>query len=184
MNYPIYGNNSQFFMNDLQAMRDKIDRQMQQIQMQQQQTQQMQQMQQPTNLTQNFQLAPNNTSNNDLESKYANNIEEVKNTLVIKTGIFTTKDFSTIWVKDVTGKIRTFKTEEIIEMDEKDKEIYMLKRQVEELRRNFENPPKESYEDLKREEVDKNEFFDANVVEPTTKTKSTRVSSSKQSNAK
>lgn len=181
MNYPIYGNNSQFFMNDLQAMRDKIDRQMQQIQMQQQQTQQMQQ---PTNLTQNFQLAPNNTSNNDLESKYANNIEEVKNTLVIKTGIFATKDFSTIWIKDVTGKIRTFKTEEIIEMDEKDKEIYMLKRQVEELKRNFIKPQKESFEDLKREEVDNDEFFNANVVEPTTKTKSTRVSSSKQSNAK
>ena len=32
MNYPIYGNNSQFFMNDLQAMRDRIDKQMQQIQ--------------------------------------------------------------------------------------------------------------------------------------------------------
>lgn len=181
MNYPIYGNNNQFFMNDLQAMRDKIDRQMQQIQMQQQQ---QQSMQQPTNLTQNFQLAPNNTNNNDLESKYANNIEEVKNTLVIKTGIFTTKDFSTIWIKDVTGKIRTFKTEEIVEMDEKDKEIYMLKRQVEELKRDFTRPREEVFENTKREEVDNNEFFNADVIEPTTKTKSTRVSGGKQSNAK
>ena len=32
MNYPMYGNNNQFLMNDLQSMRDRIDKQMQQIQ--------------------------------------------------------------------------------------------------------------------------------------------------------
>lgn len=43
-------------------------------------------------ITQNFQLAPNPT-NNELESKYANSIDEVKNTFVVKTGIFTTRFF-------------------------------------------------------------------------------------------
>ena len=90
MPYPYY-TNSQFYMQDLQNMRDRIDRQMQQIQQQNQNQQQM-----PTSLTQNFQLAPN-TSNNELESKYANTIDEVKNTFVMKTGIFINKDLDTLW---------------------------------------------------------------------------------------
>lgn len=153
MNYPMYGNN-QFYLQDLQAMRDKIDRQMQQIQ---------QPVQQP--ITQNFQLAP--TQNNELESKYAANIEDVKNTLVMKTGIFTTKDYSTVWVKDVTGKIRTFNTIEVVEMDDKDREIYALKKQIEEMKGMI-----------------KNESSSTNIDEPVENKKSTRVSSNKQSDAK
>lgn len=129
MAYPYYPNN-QFYMQDLQNMRDKIDRQMQQVQ-QLSQNQTQQPVQQP--ITQNFQLAPN-PNNNELESKYVNSIDEVKNTFVMKTGVFLNKDFSVLWIKDVTGNIRTFKTEEIFEMDEKDKEILMLKRQIEELK--------------------------------------------------
>ena len=67
MAYPYYPNNQFYMQNmqDLQNMREKIDRQMQQMQ----QLNQMQQQPTPTNLTQNFQLAPN-PSNNELESKY------------------------------------------------------------------------------------------------------------------
>ncbi len=118
---------SNFYMQDLQNMRDRIDRQMAQIQ--QNQVQQPQ----PTSLTQNFQLAPN-PSNSELEAKYAESIDQVKNTFVIKTGIFATKDFSTIWIKDVTGNIKTYKTEEIIELDEKDKEILALKKEIESMK--------------------------------------------------
>ena len=78
---------------------------------------QQSQMQQPITqpITQNFQIAPQpNNNNNELESKYADNIDAVKNTFVIKTGIFVNKDFSTLWVNDATGNIRTFRTEEII----------------------------------------------------------------------
>jgi hypothetical protein len=127
MNYPTYANNSQFYMQNLQDMRDRIDNQIRNYQ----QNQAQQPVTQP--ITQNFQLAPNPT-NNELEAKYVDNIEAVKNTFVIKTGIFLNKDFSTLWVKDVTGKIRTFTTEEIIEMDEKDKEIYMLKQELENMK--------------------------------------------------
>ena len=160
MNYPMY--NNQFYMQDLQSMRDRIDKQMQQLQ----QNQMQQPVQQP--ITQNFQLAPN-PSNSELESKYANSIEEVRNTFVIKTGLFTNKDFSTLWVKDVTGNIRTFKTEEIFEMDEKDREISMLKKQIEEMKGMITNG---------------NEFSNADVDEPVTTKKSTRVSNNKSSNAK
>ena len=121
MAYPMY--NNQYYINELQAMKDRIDTQIRQHQNQYQQP-----VQQPQ-IHQSFQLAPNLT-NNELESKYAENIEEVKNTFVMKTGIFVNKDFTSLWVKDVTGKIRTFRTEEVIEMDENDKEIYELKKQI------------------------------------------------------
>ena len=111
MAYPYYQNN-QFYMQDLQNMKDRIDRQMQQVQ---QMNQNQIQNQQPVPITQNFQLAPN-PNNNELESKYVNNIDEVKNTFVMKTGVFINKDFTSLWIKDVTGNIRTFRTEEIIEM--------------------------------------------------------------------
>ena len=115
--------NNQYYMQDLQNMRDRIDRQMQQMQ----QNQFMQPQQPP--ITQNFQLAPN-PMNSDLEAKYANSIDEVRNTFVVKTGIFATKDFSTIWIKDVTGNIKTYKTEEVVELDEKDKKILDQNNQI------------------------------------------------------
>lgn len=161
MNYQNwYGNNGQYYMQNLQDMRDRIDNQMKQYQ--------QSQMQQPVSqpITQNFQLAPN-PSNNELESKYVENIEQVKNTFVMKTGVFINKDFTNLWIKDVTGNIRTFKTEEIIEMDEKDKEIYMLKKQIEEMKGMIANEPV-------------NENVDVEIAD----TKSPRVQNGKRSNAK
>jgi len=125
MNYTPY--NNLYYMQDLQNMRDKIDRQMAQVQ-QLQQNQNQQPVQQP--ITQNFQLAPN-PSNNDLEAKYADNIEQVKNTFVIKTGIFVNKDFSILWLKNINGEIRTFSLNEIIKKDPKDIEIESLKKELE-----------------------------------------------------
>ena len=48
----------------------------------------------------------------------------------MKTGVFVTKDFSTLFVKDVSGNIRTFKTEEVIEKDEKDMQIQALQEEL------------------------------------------------------
>ena len=132
MAYNYYPNN-QFYMQDLQNMKDRIDSQMRQLQNQQNQ------QSTPTNLTQTFQLAPQINSNSELQCQYADNFDEVKNTFVMKTGIFTKKDFSTIWIKDVSGNIRTFKTEEVVELDEKDREILDLQRQLNELRGEIEN---------------------------------------------
>ena len=125
---------------------------------------QSQQPMQP--ITQNFQLAPTQ-GNSDIEGKYANNIDEVKNTFVIKTGIFTNKDFSTIWIKDVTGNIRTFNTQEVIELDEKDKQIIALQKQINE---------------MKGMMLNGNESDNVNVNESITKKKSTRISNDKSSN--
>ena len=161
MAYPYYQNN-QFYMQDLQNMREKIDRQMQNIQ----QAQNQQPVQQP--ITQNFQLAPNPT-NNELESKYVNNIDEVKNTFVIKTGVFVNKDFTTLWVKDVTGNIRTFNTEEIIELDPKDKEILDLKKQI---------------QDMKEMMSNATQYDNTDVNESVEKQTTKRVPTAKRTNAK
>lgn len=132
--YNSYNQNN--YLTELQQMRDKIDKQIQQSQQAQQIQQQPQMMPNstPTNLTQNFQLAPQQNNNSELESRYADNIDEVKNTFVMKTAIFATRDFSTVWLKDVSGNIRTFKTEEVFEIDEKDIEIQNLKRELEEMK--------------------------------------------------
>ena len=166
MNYPMFSSNNPMYIQNLQSlqdMRDRIDNQMKQIQ---QQNQTPQPIAQP--ITQNFQLAPTQT-NNELESKYAENIETVRNTFVMKTGVFINKDFSILWIKDVTGNIRTFRTEEVIEMDEKDKEIYQLKKQIEEMKGMISNA---------------NESFNSDVNEQITDTKSTRLQNNKRSNAK
>ena len=164
MPYPYYQNN-QFYMQDLQNMKDKIERQIQQ--MQQFNQGQMQQQQVPQ-VTQNFQIAPTN-NNNELESKYANSIDEVKNTFVMKTGIFVNKDFTNLWIKDASGNIRTFKTEEVIEIDERDQEIMMLKKQIEEMKGMIEND---------------NESDNTNANDKITTKKPAGVQSRKSSNAK
>ncbi len=161
MAYTMYPNN-QFYIQDLQNMKDRIDAQMRQLQ--QNQTQQIQ----PQPITQNFQLAPTQNAN-EIESKYVSSIDEVKNTFVMKTGVFVNKDFSKLWIKDVTGNIRVFNTEEVIEMDEKDREIFELKKQINEMKGMIENA---------------REHSDEYVDEPVTVKKSTRTSSSAKSNAK
>lgn len=166
MAFSYYPNNQYYMQNmqDLQNMKDRIDRQMQQIQQQNQVQQQP--VQQP--ITQNFQLAPN-PNNNELESKYVNSVDEVKNTFVMKTGVFLNKDFTNLWIKDVTGNIKTYRLEEVIELDPKDKEILMLKRQIEEMKGmiNYESNGNSSDNDESNESK-----------------KSARVPVRKQSNAK
>ena len=164
MAYPYYQNN-QFYMQDLQNMKDRIDRQMQQVQ---QMNQNQIQNQQPVPITQNFQLAPN-SNNNELESKYVNNIDEVKNTFVMKTGVFINKDFTSLWIKDVTGNIRTFKTEEVIELDPKDKEIQMLRNEIEKMKGMMSNAV---------------EYDNTDIDEPVKKQTTKAVSTNKRSNAK
>ena len=160
--YQNYPNSNQYYMQSLQDMRDRLDNQIRNYQQTQAQQQQVPQ------IHQNFQLAPT-TNNSDLEGRFADNIETVKNTFVVKTGVFLTKDFSTLWIKGVDGNIRTFKTEEVIVLDEKDREILDLQRQVNELKGMIENESK---------------YNNSVVDEPVTKQDAKRVSTSKRTNAK
>lgn len=130
----IYGNNpfGNPILQEMQSMRDRLDKTMQQYQQTQNQLMNANQ-QQPTNLTQNFQLTPQGNIN-DFDGKYANNIEEVKNTLVYRNSLFINKDMSTLWSKDASGKIKTYTLVEVIERDEKDKEIDDLKKQIDDMK--------------------------------------------------
>lgn len=132
MNYG-YNNyaNNQYYMNDLQSMRDRIDKQMAQIQ----QSQMQQQTQQPTPITQNFQLAPNSLNNkSDLDGFIVNDIQEVKNKIVFNDTFFINKDYTLMWKKDTNGNIKTFTIQEVVELDEKDKKILSLQKEIEEMK--------------------------------------------------
>ena len=123
--------NPNYIMNEWQNMKDRIDKNMQNYQQFQNQfTQQPQQ----APITQNFQLAPQNINPNELQSAYANNIEEVKNIFMIKNGIFVNKDLTSAWLKDTEGKIKTFSLIEVIDKDEKDLEIENLKNEINQMK--------------------------------------------------
>ena len=170
MAYPYYANNQYYMQNmqDLQNMREKIDRQMQQ--MQQLNQNQMQQQPQIPQVNQTFQLAPN-PSNNELESKYVNNIDEVKNTFVMKTGVFVNKDFTSMWVKTTDGNIKTYELNEVIQQDPKDVEINNLKLELQRMREmiNYDN----------KSDVDNTDYDESNESKNAKK-----LSNNKRTNAK
>lgn len=143
--------NNPYSMQELQNMRDRIDSQIKSLQ-------------QPQPITQNFQIAPSVTS--EMEGRYAANIDEVKSTFVIKPGLFITKNLDTLWIKDTNGAIRTFDISEVVELDEKDKEINELRKQIEEM----------------RGLIDERSF--KNDDEQITESKTTRVQNGKRTNAK
>lgn len=146
-NFSPYNQNS---IQQLEQMRDQLDARIQTAQQQQSQQQQTPQIPQ---INQSFQLAPTTNSNSDLEGRYAENIDEVKNTFVMKTGIFASKDFNTIWIKDVSGNIRTFKTEEIIPRDEKDMQIQALQEELNNMKVLMANAIKQTSQPVQVEET-------------------------------
>jgi len=91
---------------------------------------QMQQPQ-PTNLTQNFQLAP---TNRDV-IKYAASLDEVQRDMVIGDTPYFSKDMSVVWIKNTKGEIKTYELNEIIPKDNKDLQIEYLQAQIEELKK-------------------------------------------------
>ena len=111
-----------------QGALDRINSQMAELERMKMQLQQP--LPQPTNLTQNFQLSPNNSV-----IKYADSIEEVKKDIVLGDTPFFSKDMSIVWVKSSKGEIRTYSLAEIIEKDEKDLQIEFLQAQIEELKK-------------------------------------------------
>ena len=131
MAYNYYPNN-QFYMQDLQNMREKIDRQMQQMQQLNQNQMQHQPVPQPQ-IHQSFQLAPQ-SSFSEIQAKYVSDINDVKNTFVMSLGMFLNKEMTTLWLKNINGEIRTFSLNEIIEQDPKDIEINNLKQELENMK--------------------------------------------------
>lgn len=94
-------------------------------------------MQQPTNLTQNFQIAPTNNV-----IKHAESMEEVQKNMVIGDTPFFSNDMSIVWIKSTNGEIKSYELKEIIQKDEKDIQIEYLQAQIEELRKGMNNNEK------------------------------------------
>lgn len=161
MAYPMYNPNN-MYMQDLQNMRDRIDQQMRQAQQFQQP-----QMQQPA-INQTFQLAPNQNLN-DLDGKYASSIDEVRNTLTLKNTLFIDKENKNLWIKNTDGTIKTYTLTEVIELDEKDKQILALQKQIEDMKGMI----------LNAKQSDSN-----NVVQSITNEQPTNVSTNKSTSKK
>lgn len=89
------------------------------------------QQQQPT-LNQTIQVTP--TPSQSIALKHVKGIEDVNSELVMFETPFVLDDYSTLFIKNTKGEVRTFVMEEIIPKDEKDKIIEQLRLENEELK--------------------------------------------------
>ena len=126
-------NNPYFNTYNPQNSIDKINEQINNLERMRTQLQQPQP--QPTNLTQNFQLAP--TSRDVI--RYASSIEEVQKDMVIGETPYFSKDMSVVWIKNLKGEIRTYELNEIVLKDDKDIKIDFLMAQIEDLKKEISN---------------------------------------------
>ena len=112
-----------------QQTKDRIDNQI--MQLQQMKEQIGQPIPQPTNLTQNFQIAPNGSTG----MRYANSIDDVNKELVYVDTPFFSNDLTTLWIKNAKGEVKAYTLAEVIIKDEKDIQIEFLQAQIEELKK-------------------------------------------------
>lgn len=126
--------NNPYFSNNRQQTADRIDNQIMQLQQMKEQIMQQPPLTQPTNLTQNFQISPNNGG-----MKYVDSIEEVNKEVVYTETPFFSKDMSVVWIKNGKGDIKSYTLAEVVIKDEKDMQIEFLQAQIEELKKGMIN---------------------------------------------
>ena len=97
----------------------------------------------PTNLTQNFQIAPSRDF-----MRYANSIDEVQKEIVYGATPFFSKDMSVLWVKNAPNSIKTYELKEIINKDEKDVKIEFLMAKISELEKGMSESAKSNNDDV------------------------------------
>lgn len=158
-----------------QASIDKINEQINNLE---KMRNQIQQPIQPTNLTQNFQLAP---TNRDM-MRYASSIEEVQRDMVIGDTPYFSKDMSVVWIKNQKGNIKTYELNEIVPKDEKDLQIEYLQEQIKELKGMFENEQSIRNDDATEIATDttRNDETDGTTIEKNKPTSIQGVSTSKK----
>lgn len=132
--YPGY--NNQYYVQDLQNMRDRIDKQLQQMQS-------YNQPQQIPNINQTFQLAPSQNNNG---VKYAESIDDVKKELVFCDTLFVNKEYKKMWLKNARGETKEYELIQIVEQDPSALKIEeltanndALKKEINELKKVIEN---------------------------------------------
>ena len=115
------------YLRQLQNLKNEAEQRIQQVMS-------YQGMQQIPSINQTFQLATNQSTNNEFDGKTVRNIDDVKNTLAFKTTLFINENKNMLWIKDASGAIKTYSMQEVVELDEKDKIILELQKQLEELK--------------------------------------------------
>jgi len=170
-------NNSYLNAYNPQLSIDKLNEQINNLEKMKAQLQQP--LQQPTNLTQNFQLAP--TSRDVI--RYASSLEEVQRDMVIGDTPYFSKDMSVVWIKNLKGEIKTYELTEIVPKDEKDLQIELLQTQIDELRKEMKNNER-TYADANTKQIATNttEYNEPNgtTVEKTKSTGVQKISGSKK----
>ena len=121
--------NNQYVPYNNQMALDRINNQMAELERMREQLQKP--LQQPTNLTQNFQIAPTNRE----IIRYANSMEEVQRDMVIGDTPYFSKDMTVVWIKNTKGEVKTYELNEIVPKDNKDLKIEYLEAQIKELRK-------------------------------------------------
>lgn len=153
------------YMSYNQSAVDRINSQMAELEKMKEQLQKP--VQQPTNLTQNFQIAPTNRE----VIRYANSMDEVSRDMVVGDTPYFSRDMSIVWIKNTKGEIKTYELKEIVPKDEKDIKIEYLQAQIEELRK-----------EMRKDEP--HDVIDEPVAKPTESKKSSDVSAISKSKAK
>lgn len=150
-----------------QASLDRINAQMAELERAREQLQKPQQ--QPTNLTQNFQIAP---TNHEI-IRYASSIDEVQRNLVIGDTPYFSRDMSVVWIKNAKGEIKTYELSEIVPKDNKDLQIEYLQAQIEELKKEMKkNEPNDDVNEPITVSVESEKSSDVSTVsKPSKKSK-------------
>ena len=148
-----------------QANIDRINAQMAELEKMKQQLQQPPQQQMPTNLTQNFQLAPTHQGG----MRYANTIDDVGKEVVYADMPFFSKDMSVVWIKNNKGDIKTYELKEIIPLDSKDMQIQYLQSQIEELKGMIKNESNANVDDAITKPVKDEIPSDVSTISKSTK---------------
>ena len=159
-----------------QASIDKLNEQINNLERMKSQIQQTP-MQQPTNLTQNFQLAPTNHT-----MRFVNTIDDVNKEVVYYDTPFFSKDMTVMWVKNTKGDIKSYELNEIVPKDAKDMQIEYLQAQIEELRGKIENDADVKNVNAKQNATDTTEYDETNgtTIKKTESTSVSKVSRSKK----
>lgn len=161
-----------------QSSLDRINDQINQLELMKKQLSQQQVQTQPTNLTQNFQIAPTNRE----VIRYANSMEEVQRDMVVGDTPYFSRDMSIVWVKSSKGDIKTYELNEIVPKDEKDMQIEFLMSQINELKGMIKNEQRISDDAREFDETSttKNDEPIGTTAKKSESTSVSRVSTSKK----
>lgn len=166
-------NNSYLQNYNQQSLNEKIDSEIAKLQQMKNHN-----ISQPA-INQTFQLAPTNNG-----IRFVNSIEDVQKELAICETPFINKDYSTLWIKNAKGEIRTFDLNEVIPKDEKDVLIENLQNQINKLNRQIKEMNDNEQYYAKSYDENRDEYESEQFVEPIKNEKSSNVSNNRTSKSK